>query len=400
MQHTLRARTAADNGYRYPFPIAAPDADLENAARPAEGTRVKRIAVVYGTRPEIVKLAVVLRQLGPRALAVHTGQHFSPALSDVFLTQLRLDHPDIRLEIGGTSRGRQIGEATALLDECFSRTQPLAVVVQGDTNTALAGALAANARDIPVVHVEAGLRSFDRAMPEEHNRVVVDHLADLCCAPTETSRANLLREGVTEERIVVTGNTVIDVVPEIVPDEEQRRGLLDAFGVEAKRFVLATFHRPENVDVADVLGVILDQLGALPVPVVLPLHPRTAARAAAFGFDAKLERVRVVEPLGYEEFLGLFAESALLVSDSGGVQEEASVLKRPVVVVRNSTERPEVQGTFAQLVAPGAGIGAVAAGWLADIDALHARLATMPSPYGGGDASARTVEAIDRMLAS
>jgi UDP-N-acetylglucosamine 2-epimerase (non-hydrolysing) len=373
---------------------------LEIHRQAAEGRHVKRIAVVYGTRPEIVKLAGVLRMLGPRAFAVHTGQHYSPALSDVFLTQLRLERPEVQLEIGGTSRGRQIGEATARLDECFSRTAPLAVVVQGDTNTALAGALAANARGIPLVHVEAGLRSFDRAMPEEHNRVVVDHLADLCCAPTETSRANLLAEGIAGDRVAVTGNTVVDVVPEILPNPAEQRALLHAYGVEEDHFVLATFHRPENVDTPEVLAVILDELAALPAPVVLPLHPRTAARAAAFGFDGKLAQLRVVEPLGYREFLGLAAQSAMLVSDSGGVQEEASVIKRPVVVVRNSTERPEVQGTFAELVAPGPDIGAVAGRWWAELDALHTRLAATPSPYGPGDASARTVEAVDRLLES
>ncbi len=357
-----------------------------------------RIAVVFGTRPEIVKLAGVLRRLGPRALLVHTGQHYSPALSDVFLAQLRLGSPDVQLEVGGTSRARQIGEATTRLDECFSETRPLAVVVQGDTNTALAGALAANAREIPLVHVEAGLRSFDRAMPEEHNRVVIDHLADLCCAPTEASRANLLADGIAEDRIVVTGNTVVDVVPEILPTADESRALLQTYGVEPDRFVLATFHRPENVDRADVIAVILDELAALPVPVILPLHPRTAARAAAFGLDTKLEHLRVVEPIGYREFLGLASRSALLVSDSGGVQEEASVIKRPVVVVRNSTERPEVQGTFAELVPPGPAIGAVACRWLADLRALHERLAATPSPYGSGDASDRTVEALDKML--
>jgi UDP-N-acetylglucosamine 2-epimerase (non-hydrolysing) len=356
------------------------------------------IAVVYGTRPEIVKLAGVLRGLGPRAQAIHTGQHYSPALSDVFLAQLRLDPPAVQLEIGGTSRGRQIGEATACLDECFCRSRPLAVVVQGDTNTALAGALAANAQQIPLVHVEAGLRSFDRAMPEEHNRVVVDHLADLCCAPTDTSRAHLLAEGIGDERIVVTGNTVVDVVPEILPTADECRALLEAYGVETNRFVLATFHRPENVDSADVLAVILDELAALPAPVLLPLHPRTAARAREFGLDAQLDRLHVVEPLGYREFLGLFAHSALLVSDSGGVQEEASVIKRPVVVVRHSTERPEVQGTFAQLVAPGPEIGVVARRWWAELDVVHARLAATPSPYGTGDASLRTIAALDRML--
>ncbi len=362
------------------------------------GRRSGAVAVVYGTRPEIVKLAGVLRELGGRACAVHTGQHYSAALSDVFLTQLRLGAPDVRLDIGGTSRGRQIGEATVALDRLFADRRPAAVVVQGDTNTALAGALAANASGIPLVHVEAGLRSFDRAMPEEHNRVVIDHLADLCCAPTETSRANLLTEGIPAERIATTGNTVVDVVPEIVPDDDERRALLASHGVDEDAFVLATFHRPENVDDPDVLATILDELARLPMPVVLPLHPRTATRATSFGLDDRLRRLRVVEPLGYREFLGLAASSGILVSDSGGLQEEASVIKRPLVVVRNSTERPEVQGTFARLVAPGPAIGETVADWSSDLDALHARLAQTPSPYGDGDASKRCVAAIDELV--
>jgi UDP-N-acetylglucosamine 2-epimerase (non-hydrolysing) len=184
----------------------------------------RRVAVVFGTRPEIVKLAKVLQALGPRALAVHPGQHYSPMLSESFLTQLRLPAPTVRLAIGGARRGRQIGEATALLDDFFAEHQPAAVVVQGDTNTALAGALAANARDIPLVHVEAGLRSLDRAMPEEHNRATIDHLADLCCAPTTTSQANLLAEGINQDRITVTGNTIVDVIPDILPGDDEQRG--------------------------------------------------------------------------------------------------------------------------------------------------------------------------------
>lgn len=361
--------------------------------------RAPAVAVVYGTRPEIVKLAGVLRELGSRARSIHTGQHYSAALSEVFLTELRLGEPDVRLDVGGTSRGRQIGEATVALDAYLTEERPAAVVVQGDTNTALAGALAANAAGVPLVHVEAGLRSFDRAMPEEHNRVVIDHLADLCCAPTERSRDNLLAEGIPAERIATTGNTVVDVVPEILPDDDERRALLASHGVDEDAFVLATFHRPENVDDGDVLALILDELARLQMPVVLPLHPRTASRATSFGLEDRLRRLRVVEPLGYREFLGLAASSGILVSDSGGLQEEASVIKRPLVVVRNSTERPEVQGTFARLVAPGPAIGATVREWSADLRAFHERLARTPSPYGEGDASKRTVAAIDALVA-
>ncbi len=356
------------------------------------------IMVVLGTRPEIVKLAHITRLLGNDAGVVHTGQHYDPNLSDSFFEQLKMPGPDTYLEIGGMSRGQQIGNAIASLDELFRGGQPSAVVVQGDTNTVLAAALAANATDVPIVHVEAGLRSRDRRMPEEHNRVVTDHLADLLLAPTETSRSNLLSEGIPDDRIVVTGNTVVEAVEELLPPPEERRELVRSFGMEPGSYVLSTFHRPENVDDPETLGTILSELAALPIPVLLPLHPRTVKRVESFGLGQILDQLHVVEPIGYREFLGLGAESAFLVSDSGGVQEEVSVYKRPVLIVRRSTERPEVVGTFAERVEPGPEIGEIALRWLRDIESLHGRLADLPSPYGDGSAAQRSVDAIRRLV--
>jgi UDP-N-acetylglucosamine 2-epimerase (non-hydrolysing) len=357
------------------------------------------VAIVLGTRPEIVKLAGIVRLLGDRARVVHTGQHYDALLSDVFFEQLGLPAPSVVLEVGGSSRGAQIGEATSRLDAHFGEDRPAAVVVQGDTNSALAGGLAANAREIALVHVEAGLRSFDRAMPEEHNRVLVDQVADLCLAPTETSRSNLLAGGIADERIVVTGNTVVEAVLDLLPSPDERSVLLADHDLARGGYVLSTFHRPENVDDPAALTELLEALVALPLPVLLPVHPRLAARADAAGLTGLLDRLHTVEPLGYREFLGLFAESALAVSDSGGVQEEASVVKRPVVVVRRSTERPEVVGTFSALVERGPAIGAQVQEWLTDVEGLHERLAALPSPYGDGTASERSVAALDTLLA-
>ena len=260
----------------------------------------------------------------------------------------------------------------------------------------MGAALAANATDTPLVHIEAGLRSFDRAMPEEHNRIVTDVLSDLCCAPTEVSRANLLESGIPAERIAVTGNTVVEAVNTLLPAE--RAPYLDRYGISQAGFLLATFHRPENVDDPDTLSVILTELAALELPTILPMHPRTRARVESFGLGDLLDQLQVVEPVGFQEFLALSAECAALVSDSGGVQEEVSVLKRPVLVVRRSTERPEVLGTFAERVLPGPDIGRIVGGWLADLPALHERLATIPSPYGEGDAAELSVAAIDKLL--
>jgi UDP-N-acetylglucosamine 2-epimerase (non-hydrolysing) len=365
----------------------------ERTADAVEGEQAP-VLVVLGTRPEIVKLGPVVQALGPRAAVVHTGQHWDAGLSDVFLDQLGMPAPLRTLGVGGGSRGRQLGQAVALLDEVLADLRPAAVVVQGDTTSALAGALAGNAAEVPVAHVEAGLRSFDRAMPEEHNRVLVDAVADLCLAPTETSRQHLLAVGVPEERIRVTGNTVVDALRALLPDAAGRDDALAAHGLEREGYVLSTFHRPENVDDPAVLAAVLEQLEALALPVVLPVHPRLRARADAAGLGPTLDALHAVEPLDYVTFLALLAECALAVSDSGGVQEEVSVVKRPGLVVRRSTERPEVLGTFTELVGPGPAIGAAAAPILADPSAAHRRLQDVPSPYGDGHAGERCADAV------
>ena len=352
------------------------------------------IATVFGTRPEIIKLAGIIELLGEKALTMYSGQHFDQRLSDIFFDELRLPPPDVMLAVGARRRGQQIGELVLRLEERFAAQRPAAVVVQGDTNTALGGALAANTLDIPLIHVEAGLRSFDRRMPEEHNRVMVDHLADLCLAPTEQSRKNLLEEGVPGVRIAVTGNTVVDVATRLLPSRSARASLLESMGLQAEAFVLATFHRPENVDDPDRLGAVLDHLATLDLPVLFPLHPRTRQRIDAFGLRGRTGRIDMVEPLGYTAFLSLAAECAFLVSDSGGVQEESSIVKRPAIIVRRSSDRPEVLGTFAELVPSVDDFPDVARKLLEDLDQRHRRLADLPSPYGDGHASVRCVREI------
>ena len=357
------------------------------------------IAVVLGTRPEIIKLAGIIRRLGDKARIVHTGQHYDDDLSGLFFRQLGIREPDRRYLVGGHSRGRQIGTALQALDDEFAADRPRAVVVQGDTNATVAGALAGNARDIPVVHVEAGLRSFDRNMPEEHNRVLTDHVADLLCAATDGNVENLAREGIQGNRVVRTGNTVVEAVCTQLPPEEERAGVLAEHGLTPDRYVLATIHRPENTDDPAALRSIFTELCRIPCQVVFPAHPRTVAAAARHGLGGYLDRLTVTNPLGQRAFLALAAHAALLVSDSGGVQEECTVLKRPLIVVRRSTERPESMRDFAVLVPPGPLIGKTAGEWLADLSALHAHLGGVASPFGDGAASALIVEEILRRFA-
>jgi len=369
-----------------------------SAARSDGGTgeAARRIAVVLGTRPEIIKLAGIIDLLGDAAQVIHTGQHYDDTLSGTFFAEHDLKPPAVQLQVGGLRRGAQIGRAVTDLDELFAEEPPAAVVVQGDTNATVAGALAANAAGIPLVHVEAGLRSYDRAMPEEHNRVLVDHLADLCCAATAGNVANLAAEGIVDG-VVVTGNTVVEAVQRQLPDAGQRRAALDRHGCTDGGYVLATVHRPENTDDPDHLAAILGALRTCGRPVVLPLHPRTRAAVGAHGLDHLLDGLGVIEPLGSGDFLSLAAHAALLVSDSGGVQEECTVLKRPLVVVRNSTERPESLDHFARLVEPDH-LAAALRDVLAVGPDLLATLAGLPSPYGDGRASERIVTHLDALV--
>ncbi|KJS54807.1 UDP-N-acetylglucosamine 2-epimerase [Streptomyces rubellomurinus subsp. indigoferus] len=351
------------------------------------------VAVVLGTRPELVKLAPLIHELGAATRLVHTGQHWDEAMSGRFLRDLDLPRPELLTGVGGRPRAGQIAQSLAQLDAAFAEDRPAAVVVQGDTNATLAGALAANAREIPLVHVEAGLRSHDRAMPEEHNRVMVDHVSDLLCAATGDNVANLRAEALAEERIALTGNTVVEVVRRRLPDETARAALLAAHGLRPDAYVLATVHRPENTDTAEALGAVLaelDRIARAGTPVLFPMHPRTRAAVERFALDGLLAHLAVTEPIGYGDFLGLANHAALLVSDSGGVQEECTVLGRPLLVVRRSTERPEAMAAgFAALVRPGEELGALARAWLSDTPERLARLAATPSPYGDGLASAR-----------
>jgi UDP-N-acetylglucosamine 2-epimerase (non-hydrolysing) len=357
--------------------LAAPDCD---------------IAVVLGTRPEIIKLAPVIHALGRRARLIWTGQHYDSELVDLFFDGAGLTLPAERLTgVGGEERGGQIVAVLAGLMGHLGRQRPSAVVVQGDTNTTNASAQAAHYLGIPVVHVEAGLRSWDRAMPEEINRMIVGVVADLHCCATEGNAAHLRRAGVPETSIVVTGNPIVEATWAALPDPEAQERLLAEYHVEDNGFVLATIHRPENVDDPARLTVVLEELADLAWPVVLPLHPRTASRIEQFGLSTLTRQLRVVAPTGHRSFLGLAARARILVSDSGGVQEEVTIVKKPLVVVRNSTERPEaVDAGFARMTRP-EGI-ATAVSEMAT-DAVAARLRALPCPFGDGQAGARIATA-------
>jgi UDP-N-acetylglucosamine 2-epimerase (non-hydrolysing) len=349
----------------------------------------RQIAIIVGTRPEIVKLAPVARLLGEAARLIHTRQHEDEELSGVFLAAAGLTLARALSGIRGEPRHAQVGRMIEQLGGLLAERPTAAVIVQGDTNTVSAGAQAASYAGVPVIHVEAGLRSRDRTMPEEINRCVTGVLADVHCAPTEQAAANLRAEGVPASRIMLTGNTIVEATRRMMPGPRAARAIVAALGAEPDGYVLATIHRPENTDDPARLEAILAELGKLGLPVLLPLHPRTRAAAARHGLTPALDRLRVLPPADHRTFLGLASQARLLVSDSGGVQEECTVLKRPLIVVRNSTERPEsVAAGFAHLVQPGPAIGDLGRELIADAG-LALRLAAIPCPYGDGKASQR-----------
>lgn len=309
------------------------------------------LVFVMGARPNFMKVAPILRALGTRShpfrsLVVHTGQHYDAEMSDVFLKQLGIVKIDAYLGVGSGTHGAQ----TAGVLESFERylldasRSVVGVVVVGDVNSTMAAALAAVKLGIPVAHVEAGLRSGDRTMPEEINRVVTDAVADLLLVSEPSGLMNLSREGVPTHKIVYTGNVMLDTLAAHLP-AARRLGMANRFGTAPKRFALVTLHRPNNVDEPARLGRVvrfLKQVGAS-LPVIFPVHPRTRARLQEHGLWDDLQsdaRVVVTAPLGYQENLSLIADARLVLTDSGGIQEETTYLGVPCVTLRTTTERP------------------------------------------------------------
>jgi len=304
------------------------------------------IAVVVGTRPEIIKMSPIIRECERRSVnffILHTGQHYSYSMDQVFFEQLELPESKYNLDVGSGTHGEQTGKILMGIEKVLTEEKPDIVLVEGDTNTVIAGALAASKLHIRVGHVEAGLRSYDRSMPEEINRVVADHVSDFLFAPTEKSKQILLDEGVESEKIFVTGNTIVDSVYQNIDLADKKMNLLDELGLQSKRYFLVTAHRQENVDDKERFQGILQGLSRLHetygLPIVYPIHPRARKMMERFGFDA--DGVLLVEPVDFLGFLQLENNARLVLTDSGAVQEETCILGRPCVTLRDNTERPE-----------------------------------------------------------
>ena len=350
--------------------------------------------IIVGTRPEIVKMAPLVRAFKERDLPfvfVHCGQHYDYNMSQQFLEELGLPKPDFGFKFRARSQSLQTARILALAEPVVKRVKPRNVLVEGDTNGTLACALAAVKLNVPVGHVEAGLRSFDLRMPEEHNRRLVDHMSTFLFAPTLVAKANLMNENVWG-KIHVTGNTVIDAVMQHISLAEKKSSIMKR--IRFKNFALATAHRAENVDDPMVLRNFAEAFEEAPVPVVYPIHPRSRKRLRQQKMLRKLSRsenVQLLQPLGYFDFLVLMKNCEMIVTDSGGIQEEATApcIRKPVLVIRLSTERPEaVEAGFARVV------GVKKKDILAGMNQVLEKSGVLPteSPYGNGTAAKKIVE--------
>jgi UDP-N-acetylglucosamine 2-epimerase (non-hydrolysing) len=307
-----------------------------------------KIMHVVGARPNFMKAAPILREMAGfpdvfQQVLVHTGQHYDRKMSDVFFEELGLPEPDVNLEVGSGSHARQTAEIMIRFEPVLADFKPDWVVVPGDVNSTLACALVASKLGFRIAHVEAGLRSFDRSMPEEINRVLTDQISDLLLTPSSEAEVNLVREGVELQKIRFVGNVMIDTLVRLLPRAEERWTLVQS-QLNSDRFVLVTLHRPSNVDSPSTLVEVVQALIELAreIPVVFPVHPRTRQRIAAVSDERGLHPpgLQLMEPVGYLDFLALQAHACLVLTDSGGVQEETTYLGVPCLTLRPNTERP------------------------------------------------------------
>lgn len=304
-----------------------------------------KIAVILGTRPEIIKLSPVIRELVSRKIdhfIIHSNQHYSENMDAVFFKELELEAPKYNLNVGSGLHGEMTAKILTGVEKILIEEKPDWVLVQGDTNTAMAGALAASKLQIKVGHIEAGLRSYDRTMPEETNRIVTDHVSDVLFAPTQKQAEILLSENISSSKIFTTGNTIVDAVNQNVA-LLKKHSEYDHYITE--KYFLLTTHRPSNVDSKENLSELLEAITQSSLkynyPVYFPIHPRTKKQLETFGININTDQIKLMEPTGYLEMLALEKNAQLIFTDSGGIQEEACILQVPSLTLRDNTERPE-----------------------------------------------------------
>ena len=367
-----------------------------------------KIATILGTRPEIIKMAPIIAEINQRGIdhfIIHTGQHYDKEMSDNFFRDLEIPTPDYNIHVGSGTHAKQTGLMMKGIEEILLDEKPDIVLVQGDTNAVLSGALVCAKLHIAVGHVEAGLSSFDMTMPEEVNRRVADICSAMYFIPTEQSAVNLLSEGISRKNLIITGNTVVDACfrhLEIAKKrgfEEESLADLDIENME--NILTLTMHRAENVDVKQRVTSIIEALKQLKdMNIIFPIHPRTKNTLENFGlFDElnSMEHIHIVKPIGYLDFLLLTSKSTLILTDSGGLQEEAITLDVPALTLRYNTERPETVAAGGNILV-GSDKDAILenANKILNDNDFAEKMKKAPNPYGQGDAASKTVDAIEK----
>jgi len=362
-----------------------------------------KISIILGTRPEIIKLSPIIRILEKTSEdwhIIHTNQHYSENMDKIFFKELNLPNPKYNLNIGSGTHGEQTGKMLIKIEKVLLKENPDVIVVQGDTNTVLAGALVASKLKIDIAHVEAGLRSFDRTMPEEINRVLTDHLSSYLFAPTEIAKNNLIREGINKEKIFVVGNTIVDATLQNLKIAEKNIDVKDFLNGINNGYFLLTLHRAENVDnknrLKEIIDALFEMIEIYKKPIIFPIHPRTKKRLKEFNLFERLKsnkNIEIIEPVGYLEFLMLEKNAELILTDSGGVQEEACILKVPCITLRNNTERPETVEVGANIL-----VGSDKNRLIEAVEIMLKKDKKWENPYGDGKSGERIVKIlIERM---
>ena len=358
-----------------------------------------KISIIVGTRPEIIKMSPVIRECmkdnNIDYFILHTGQHYSYNLDKIFFEELELPVPRYNLEVGSGSHAEETGKMLMGIEKVLQKEGVDIVLVEGDTNTVLAGVLAAVKLGMKAGHVEAGLRSYDRNMPEEINRVVADHISDYLFAPTGMAKKNMMREGIDVNKIFITGNTIVDAVIQNLEIGKEKSKILDVLNLKSRGFLLVTAHRQENVDnkksmreILSGLELVYEEFGFI---VIYPVHPRTKKRIKEFGLKIP-EGVRLIEPLGYLDFLQLEVNARLVLTDSGGVQEETCILRVPCVTLRDNTERPETLEVGSNVL-----VGTEPEDILDGVKLMFDKGNNWENPFGDGKAGIRIINILEEI---
>jgi UDP-N-acetylglucosamine 2-epimerase (non-hydrolysing) len=357
-----------------------------------------KISIIIGTRPEIIKMSPIIIECKRCHLdffILHTGQHYSYNMDNVFFEQLDLPKPNYNLDVGSGSHAEQSAKILRGIENILIKEKTSIVLVEGDTNTVLAGALAATKLNIKVGHIEAGLRSYDRTMPEEINRVVTDHCSDFLFAPTEKSRQILLREGIPKKNIFVTGNTIVDAVFRNIKLAEKKGNILHDLKLKKHEYFLVTAHRQGNVDDRKLFSGIIEGLKQIhkkyDIPVVYPIHPRSRNRLKEFQLN--FDGINLLEPVDYLSFLQLEKNAKVVLTDSGGVQEETCILGTPCVTIRNNTERPETLDVGSNILS-----GTNPKKILECVSYMYENDKKWKNPFGSGEAGKKIIRILNEVM--